>query len=67
VVLGKLGKAGSGATGKTGTKKFRSRISVQGSVDPWSMMRSLPRRPAAEHDRPLSDDWSRRNAEARQQ
>jgi hypothetical protein len=67
VALGKLGKAGSGATGKTGTKKFRSRISVQGSVGAWSMMRSLPRRPAAENDRPLSDDWSRRNAEARQQ
>jgi len=67
VVLGRLGKAGFGKTGKTGNKKFRSRISVQGSMGHWSMMESLPRRPAAETDRPLSDDWCRRNAEARQQ
>jgi hypothetical protein len=67
VILGRLGKAGSGTTGKNGNKKFRSRISGQGSVDRWSMMKSSPRRPAAEIDRPLSDDWSRRNAEARQQ
>jgi hypothetical protein len=65
--LGKLGKTGSGATGKTGNKKFHSRIPVQDSVGSRSMMKSEPRRPVVKIDRPLSDDWSRRNAEARQQ
>jgi len=60
--LGKLGKGWFGKTGKTGNEKFGSRFE-------WSLVdeSKLAAATASRKRRPLSDDWSRRNAEARQQ
>jgi hypothetical protein len=55
-------RAGSAKQEKLATENF-----VQGSNGHWSMKQSWAAATVSRKRRPLSDDWSRRNAEARQQ